>query len=84
MGALHYLETVGTALNECLPYSSDNGIVVGCSQQCSTIQDMAMLRYKCAADTSKELNGMVEIATEIFRGGPVVGTMQIYADIFNY
>lgn len=73
--AFDHLEKVGTTSYQCLPYSSDDGVVGECTNVCSVDPDLPFIRYKCKPDSSQAYYGRLEIANAIRKGGPVVGAL---------
>jgi len=80
-GSWNHLQSVGIALDACVPYIAQNGV---CPNKCA--DGSALSLFRSVPNTITLIQGNVEkIKTEIINGGPVQATfVEIYYDFFSY
>jgi C1A family cysteine protease len=79
--ASDYLQSTGTTLESCYPYTNSNGV---CSNACANWQKNA---YKIASWQYVSISGSATAATiknAIYNHGPVVVWFKVYEDFYSY
>lgn len=78
-----YLESVGIPTESCYPYTSEGGTASRCNAgSCSDGTPYKV--YKARQNSTRQLQGVSTIQTEIMTNGPVHATMNVYQDFFVY
>lgn len=79
-----FLENYGTCSYHCKPYTSFDGFVPVCYNQCNN-RAHSYFKWKTKKDSIIVIEDDVQkIKEEIFKNGPVTTQMQTFTDMFSY
>lgn len=79
--AIDFLVSEGTVEAKCRPYKQKSET---CEARCEGNQLMPYEKFYCKAGTMKIMSTRDEIQREIFKSGPVIVSLNVYEDFYNY